>query len=196
LHRFSRTIVDTYQTIYVGDVSSLKLAKTRMAKSVLDAGWGILKTQLQYKGQQAGRSVLIVNERDTTRTCSSCKALTGPTGLDMVVVRTWVCSACGGTHDRDVNAARNILSAGRRPPPRLRERVTAFNRAAEPDIPSMQGRGQRGERGGVSTGGSGMRCPGRLTRCIRNTRIEAARRLDVTHRLGVAYFRGEVAEQC
>jgi transposase len=52
LHRFSRTIVDTYQTIYVGDVSSLKLAKTRMAKSVLDAGWGILKTQLQYKGQQ------------------------------------------------------------------------------------------------------------------------------------------------
>jgi putative transposase len=99
-----------------GDVSSLKLAKTRMAKSVLDAGWGMLKAQLNYKGQQAGRCVLIVNERNTTRTCSSCKALTGPTGLDMLVVRTWVCSACGDTHDRDVNAARNILSAGRSPP--------------------------------------------------------------------------------
>ncbi len=46
-----------YQTINIGDVSSLKLAKTRMAKSVLDAGWGMLKTQLQYKGQQAGRCV-------------------------------------------------------------------------------------------------------------------------------------------
>ena len=105
-----------YQTIKIGDVSSLKLAKTRMAKSVLDAGWGMLKTQLQYKGQQAGRSVLIVSERNTTRTCSSCKALSGPAGLDMLVVRTWVCRACGDTHDRDVNAARNILSAGRSPP--------------------------------------------------------------------------------
>jgi IS605 OrfB family transposase len=116
LHKFSRKIVDEYQKIKIGDVSSVKLAKTRMAKSVLDAGWGMLKTQLQYKGQQAGRCVLIVSERNTTRTCSSCKALTGPAGLDMLVVRTWVCNACGDTHDRDVNAARNILSAGRSPP--------------------------------------------------------------------------------
>jgi putative transposase len=116
LHRFSRKIVNEYQTIKIGDVSSLKLAKTRMAKSVLDASWGILKTQLQYKGQQAGRSVIIVSERDSTRTCSDCKALTGPTGLDMLVVRTWVCCACGVTHDRDVNSARNHLSAGRPPP--------------------------------------------------------------------------------
>jgi putative transposase len=116
LHKFSTRIVSNYQTIKIGDVSSLKLAKTRMAKSVLDAGWGMLKAQLHYKGQQAGRCVLIVNERNTTRTCSSCKALTGPAGLDMLVVRTWVCSACGDTHDRDVNAARNILSAGRSPP--------------------------------------------------------------------------------
>jgi IS605 OrfB family transposase len=116
LHRFSRKIINEYQSIVIGDVSSPKLAKTRMAKSVLDAGWGMLKTQLQYKGQQAGRCVSIVSERNTTRTCSSCKALTGPASLDMLVVRTWVCSACGDTHDRDVNAARNILSAGRSPP--------------------------------------------------------------------------------
>ena len=103
----------SYQTIKIGDVSSLKLAKTRMAKSVLDAGWGILKSQLHYKGGYAGRSVIIVNERNTTRTCSSCKSLTGPAGLDMLVVRSWVCSACGDAHDRDVNAARNILFAGR-----------------------------------------------------------------------------------
>jgi putative transposase len=116
LHKFSRTVVNEYQRVVVGDVSSLKLAKTRMAKSVLDAGWGMLKTYLQYKGQQAGRCVDIVSERNTTRTCSSCKALSGPSGLDMLDVRTWVCHVCGVTHDRDVNAARNILSAGRLPP--------------------------------------------------------------------------------
>jgi putative transposase len=116
IHKFSNKIVRTYQTINIGDVSSLQLAKTRMAKSVLDAGWGMLKTQLQYKGQQAGRCVQIVSEINTTRTCSSCKALTGPAGLDMLVIRFWVCSACGDTHDRDVNAARNILTAGRCPP--------------------------------------------------------------------------------
>jgi putative transposase len=116
LHRFSRRIVDSYQAIFIGDVSTLKLARTRMAKSVLDAGWGMLKAQLQYKGQQAGRSVFIVDERNTTRTWSSCRALTGPEGLDMLVVRTWVCSECGGIHDRDVNAAKNILFAGRSSP--------------------------------------------------------------------------------
>ena len=61
LHKFSTQIVKEYQTIVIGDVSSLKLSRTRMAKSVLDAGWGILKTQLQYKGQQAGRCVQVVN---------------------------------------------------------------------------------------------------------------------------------------
>lgn len=114
LHKFSRSIVDRYQAIFVGDVSSSKLVKTRMAKSVLDAGWGMLKTQLQYKGQQAGRHVEVVNERNTTRACSSCGALTGPTGLDMLVVRQWTCSECGDTHDRDVNSARNIRTAGLR----------------------------------------------------------------------------------
>jgi putative transposase len=116
LHRFSRRIVDQYQTIIVGDVSSTQLAKTRMAKSVLDAGWGMLKAQLQYKGECAGRSVQVVSEKHTTQTCSSCRARTGPTGLDMCAVRTWMCSECGDTHDRNVNAAKNILSAGRSPP--------------------------------------------------------------------------------
>ena len=56
-------------------MSSLGLVKTHMAKSVLDAGRGMLKTQLQYKGEYAGRHVMIVNERNTPRACSSCGAL-------------------------------------------------------------------------------------------------------------------------
>src|SRR5258708_38022549 len=87
-----------------------------MAKSVLDAGWGMLKAQLQYKAQQGGRCVQVVNESNTTRTCSSCGSLTGPAGLDMLAVRIWLCRECGVTHDRDANAARNIRAAGRWPP--------------------------------------------------------------------------------
>lgn len=113
LHKFSRKIIDRYQTIVVGDVSSTQLAKTRMAKSVLDSGWGRLRQMLQYKGEHAGRSVQIVNERFTTRACSSCGCLTGPSGPGALVVRRWCCATCGAAHDRDVNAARNILIRSR-----------------------------------------------------------------------------------
>ena len=109
LHKFSREIVGRYQKIVVGDVSSLRLAKTRMAKSVLDAGWGMLRAFLQYKGQQAGRTVQVVSEKDTSRSCSSCGSLTGPQGVNGLRVRRWMCCQCGAWHDRDVNAARNIL---------------------------------------------------------------------------------------
>ena len=113
LHKFSRMIVDSYQTIVVGDVSSTKLAKTKMAKSVLDSGWGMLKTQLQYKGEHAGRSVSVVSERYTSVTCSSCGSLSGPRGVNELIVRSWICRDCGESHDRDINAALNILTAGR-----------------------------------------------------------------------------------
>jgi putative transposase len=114
LHKFSRRIVNQYETIVVGDVSSQKLVKTRMAKSVLDSGWSMLKRMLQYKCEYAGRSVEVVNERNTTRACSFCGALLGPKGKDMLAVRQWDCSECGAGHDRDMNAARNILFVGLR----------------------------------------------------------------------------------
>jgi len=112
LHKFSASLVERYGAIYVGDVSSTKLVKTRMAKSVLDSGWGMLRTMLQYKGHQAGRIVESVNEAFTTQACSCCGSLTGPRGRTGLVVRGWTCVACGTTHSRDVNAARNILAAG------------------------------------------------------------------------------------
>jgi putative transposase len=113
LHKFSSSIVDRYQKIVVGDVSSLKLAKTRMAKSVLDSGWGMLKGFLEYKSQQAARSFEVVSERNTSVTCSYCRALTGPRGVNGLIVRSWVCGNCGELLDRDVNAARNILIGSR-----------------------------------------------------------------------------------
>jgi len=113
LHRFSREMVDRYQKIVVGDVSSLKLAKTRMAKSVLDSSWGMLKTFLEYKSQQAARTFEVVNERNTSVTCSTCGALSGPRAVNGLTVRFWICRDCGESHERDVNAARNILIGSR-----------------------------------------------------------------------------------
>jgi len=113
LHKFSRKIVDRYQKIVVGDVSSLKLVRTRMAKSVLDAGWGLLRNFLEYKSQQAARTFEVVSERNTSVTCSTCGALSGPRGVNGLIVRSWICRDCGESHDRDVNAARNILIGSR-----------------------------------------------------------------------------------
>ena len=113
LHKFSRRVVDRYQNIVVGDVSSPKLVGTRIAKSVLDSGWGMLKSFLDYKSQQAVRGFEVVSERNTTVTCSACGALSGPRGVNGLTVRSWVCCHCGEWHDRDVNAARNILIGSR-----------------------------------------------------------------------------------
>ena len=117
-HKFSRKLVNKYGEIVVGDVSSTKLAKTKMAKSVYDAGWSQLKTMLEYKCAHAGIVFKVVNEAYTTRTCSSCGSLSGPQGVNGLRVREWRCVECGVLHDRDVNAARNILhlGAGRCPP--------------------------------------------------------------------------------
>ena len=107
-------MANRYGAIFVGDVSSLKLVKTRMAKSVLDAGWGILKTQLKYKAIARSVEFAEVNERYTTQICSRCHEISdnSPKGRSGLGIREWICTECGTSHDRDVNAARNILRLG------------------------------------------------------------------------------------
>jgi putative transposase len=136
LHKFSRRIVNQYEMIVVGDVSSQKLVRTRMAKSVLDSGWGMLKRMLQYKGEHAGRSVEVVSERNTTRACGFCGALLGPKGKDMLAVRHWDCPECGAGHDRDQNAACNILFVGLRKRASVRGNELPHDALpVEPDLP-------------------------------------------------------------
>ena len=116
LHKFSTALVRENAAIFVGDVASSKLVKTKMAKSTLDAGWASLKTMLEYKSHQAGIVFEVVNESYTTQSCSCCGAIpaSSPKGRAGLGIREWVCSECGAVHDRDVNAAKNILAAGHR----------------------------------------------------------------------------------
>lgn len=115
-HKFSTALVQRCAAIFVGDVASGKLVKTRMAKSMLDAGWGQLKTMLEQKCQRAGVVFEVVDERYTTQACSCCGSISAssPKGRAGLRIREWTCVGCGTAHDRDVNAARNILAAGLR----------------------------------------------------------------------------------
>lgn len=113
LHKLSTALVREYGAIFVGNVNAAGLAKTRMAKSVLDASWSAFRTMLQYKCDSAGVWFEEVDEAYSTQTCSCCTERTGPKGVAGLGIRGWQCSACGTVHDRDVNAAKNILARGR-----------------------------------------------------------------------------------
>jgi IS605 OrfB family transposase len=113
-HKLSSKLVKDFGSIYVGDVSSLGLAKTKMAKSVLDAGWAAFRQMLTYKSVMNDVRYVEVNEAFSTQRCSTCGTVpeSSPKGIAALGIREWVCSNCGSEHDRDVNAAKNILRYG------------------------------------------------------------------------------------
>ena len=131
MHKLSTALVKEYGAIFIGNVNASALAKTRMAKSVLDAGWSMFRTMLQYKSDHAGVWFDEVDERYSTQTCSCCNRRTGPKGREGLGIREWAFPEWGAYHHRDINAAVNILAAGRR---RLAEGIpvlSALGAAAE-----------------------------------------------------------------
>lgn len=115
LHEVSRRLVRDNRLIVVGNVSAAGLGRTRMAKSVYDAGWSALRHMLRYKALRHGAIYVEADERWSSQLCSACGSLPAsrPKGIAQLGVRSWVCSDCGVLHDRDTNAARNILASGR-----------------------------------------------------------------------------------
>ena len=114
IHQFTARLVKENALIVVGNINSSKLAKTKMAKSVLDAGWFMLKTQLDYKSKAMQAMFLEVNEAYSTQACSCCGRISvnSPKGRAALGIREWICPDCGVLHDRDINAAKNILALG------------------------------------------------------------------------------------
>ena len=111
LHKLSTRLVTQNGAIFVGNVNASGLAKTKMAKSFLDAGWSSFRTMLNYKCKNAAVWFDEVSESYTTQTCSGCGSIEGPKGLSGLAVREWECG-CGAVHDRDTNAATNIKVRG------------------------------------------------------------------------------------
>jgi len=117
--KYALDLVRRFDYIAVGNVSASKLAKTRMAKSVYDASWSSFRDKLRYKAIAHGATFEEVNESGSTQSCSACgskDSTTRPKGIAGLRIREWTCSGCGVVHDRDTNAALNILRCGRASP--------------------------------------------------------------------------------
>lgn len=110
LHKLSTRIIRENQTVVIEDLSVRNLlGNHRLARAISDAAWAELRRQLTYKADWYGRELVVVDRfYPSSRVCSACGALRDAMPL---AVRQWSCR-CGAVHDRDINAARNILTAG------------------------------------------------------------------------------------
>lgn len=110
-HKTALRLVRDNQAVYAEDLAVAGLMRTRLARSVADAGWSQLIRCVEEKAARYGRTFARIGRFEpTSQVCSACGVRDGPKPL---AVRAWTCPACGTVHDRDVNAARNILAAGR-----------------------------------------------------------------------------------
>jgi putative transposase len=110
-HKTALRLVRDNQAVYAEDLAVNGLMRTRLARSVADAGWSQLLRCVEEKAARYGRTFARVGRFEpTSQVCSACGVKDGPKPLS---VRAWTCAACGTAHDRDVNAAKNILAAGR-----------------------------------------------------------------------------------
>ena len=110
-HKLSTRIVHENQVICVESLAVKNMVKNHcLAKAVSDVGWGEFVRQLEYKSQWYGRTLVKIDRwYPSSKTCHDCKHVVEDLPLD---VREWVCPKCGVWHDRDINAAKNILAEG------------------------------------------------------------------------------------
>ncbi|MEV5984863.1 RNA-guided endonuclease TnpB family protein [Streptomyces sp. NPDC052051] len=111
LHKLTTRLVRENQTIVIEDLTVRNLLKNgRLARAISDAAWGEFRSMLEYKAWWYGREVIVVDRWfPSSKLCSDCGSMRNKMPLS---VRTWTCDACGVTHDRDENAAKNLLAAG------------------------------------------------------------------------------------
>jgi putative transposase len=108
-HQLSTALIRENQAVAVEDLAVSGLVRTRLAKSVHDAGWSAFVRMLDYKARLYGREFRRVGRFEpTSQVCSACGVKDGPKPL---TVRVWQCQACGAWLDRDINAAVNVARA-------------------------------------------------------------------------------------
>jgi putative transposase len=111
LHKLTTQLVRENQTIVVEDLAVKNMVKNhKLARAISDASWGELVRQLTYKAVWYGRNLVKIDRWfPSSKRCGNCGHIVDKLGLS---IREWTCSKCGAVHDRDLNAANNILAAG------------------------------------------------------------------------------------
>ena len=114
LHKATSTLIKNHDFVAVEDLSASNLMKNhKLAFSISDASWCSFLVKLKYKAERNGKTIQVIDRfYASTQLCSECEEKSGPCGLPQLNVREWTCEGCGVTHDRDVNAAKNILAKG------------------------------------------------------------------------------------
>ena len=111
LHRASTRLVRENDVIVIEDLNVSGMVRNRrLARAISDCGWGEFRRQLEYKCERAGRELVVIDRwYPSSKTCSACGHLLVELSLS---TRHWTCPGCRTRHDRDINAAQNILAAG------------------------------------------------------------------------------------
>ena len=110
LHKLTTNLVKQYDVIVIEDLKTKNLQHNHhLAKAIANASWYEFRTMLAYKCAWYGKKLIVVKPNYTSQICSNCGHHSGPKPL---AVREWTCSQCGTHHDRDINAAVNILHKG------------------------------------------------------------------------------------
>jgi len=136
-HKLALRLVRDNQAVHLESLSVAGLARTKLARSIHDVGWSILVRLIEEKAAHYGRSVVKVGRGfPSSQLCSACGHRDGPKPLG---VRLWTCRVCGAEHDRDLNAARNVLAEGARIAAGLAEIENACGAGVRPGLVPASG---------------------------------------------------------